>query len=170
MKKSLLIFVLVGILFIEACGPTGIKAGQESVDSEAGNENTPTTATTNTPTPTATHTPPPVLTNTPIPVPDFGGDYVYEDFTYEADKVLRKVRIKRYRASQKEIVIPDTIDGMNVVGINAFTFEGNQDIEKVILPESLVEIGNYAFQGCRGLRSIVIPKNVTSILPRVQRT
>lgn len=49
---------------------------------------------------------------------------------------------------------------VNSIGEHAFY---NDDITKIIIPNSVTSIGRSAFYGCKGLTSINIPNSVTSI-------
>lgn len=69
-----------------------------------------------------------------------------------------------YRGDEKQVQVPDGVTairgrkkGYNFVGAFAF----NDQIESVILPESVVEIGFRAFQGATSLKTIDIPMTVT---------
>lgn len=57
-----------------------------------------------------------------------------------------------------EIVIPNSIIG---IGDNAF--EGCIGLESVTIPDSVASMGNYVFDGCVSLGEIELPKNITSI-------
>lgn len=61
------------------------------------------------------------------------------------------------------IVIPDSIsvDGLKhiVAGVYTGAFQGNTDIETVLLPDSLRFIGGMAFRNCSNLRQINMPLN-----------
>ncbi len=61
----------------------------------------------------------------------------------------------------KDVVIPDTIDGVEVKAIanNAFS---SRMIESVVLPDSIESIGDYSFYDCY-LESIVLPSNLKTI-------
>lgn len=50
-----------------------------------------------------------------------------------------------------EIVIPDTYNGLPVIGIDANAFSGNTNITRVILTASIVSVGDHAFSGCTAL-------------------
>ena len=85
----------------------------------------------------------------------------------------------------KDIVIPKTIDGKNVVALQDFAFYTNnvetliipntvrtigdecfaycKNLTKVKMSNSLTSIGNNAFSRCTGLTSITIPSSVTTI-------
>lgn len=59
-----------------------------------------------------------------------------------------------------DIVIPDTIDDVPIVGIGARAFENCKNLDTVVMPESVLRIGNYAFSGCTGLSGMYIPQSV----------
>ena len=46
---------------------------------------------------------------------------------------------------------------------NSLTSKGKTSLQKILLPNTLTEIGNYAFQECTGLLEIVVPNSVTAI-------
>lgn len=98
-----------------------------------------------------------------------------------SDFVIEGGTLVKYRGKDKNVSIPDTVD---VVGEGAF--EGNTNIELVVIPKSvkridpyafwwcdnldtvvlgsgLSEVGDYAFSGCTGLRQMTIPKNISYI-------
>lgn len=52
------------------------------------------------------------------------------------------------------LVIPDTYNDCPVVGIMANAFENVYDIKKVVLPKTIVEIGENAFNGCTNLKTV----------------
>ncbi|MBR6939651.1 MAG: leucine-rich repeat protein, partial [Clostridia bacterium] len=58
----------------------------------------------------------------------------------------------------KEIIIPETI-----ISIGERTFEGCTSLNKITLPKSLNEIGKFAFKDCINLTSVDIPENVDTI-------
>ncbi len=62
-----------------------------------------------------------------------------------------------------ELVIPASVDGYAVVAIDDWAFEGNNDIESVILPEGITKIGDGAFSGCKNLKAVVLKSGITSI-------
>ena len=80
----------------------------------------------------------------------------------------------RYNGSQKEITVPREIEGHPVtsvgkVGRNSsdvlqnYEFTGNEQVEKIILPDTVTTIGRLS--GLDHLKEIVIPRSVTVIGP-----
>lgn len=69
-----------------------------------------------------------------------------------------EVHIKGYTGSEKDVVIPEKIDGVPVVSIDDHAFEKNKNINSVKLPSSLTYIGNNAFYCCTSLKYIYFPR------------
>ena len=65
--------------------------------------------------------------------------------------------------SVASIEIPDKIDGYDVTVISDNAFEYCENLQNVILPQTLNRIGSLSFYGCVNLKSIVIPDSVTEI-------
>ncbi len=53
-----------------------------------------------------------------------------------------------------EVIIPDNYNGLPVIGIEEYAFDGNVNITIVVVPASIVEVGDYAFNGCTSLEEI----------------
>ena len=85
----------------------------------------------------------------------------YNGFTF---KVINnnELELTKYSNDELRIVIPSEIQGMKVTSIGEKAFHYN-DIEEVILPDTLVTIKRYAFGNCENLKEIVIPDKVISI-------
>lgn len=67
-------------------------------------------------------------------------------FTYSKngeDSVI----INSYTGTDKEIIIPEKIDGATVTGISDHAFESNENIKKISIPSGVTEIGHLAFSG-----------------------
>ncbi|MGN0607206.1 MAG: leucine-rich repeat protein [Oscillospiraceae bacterium] len=62
-----------------------------------------------------------------------------------------------------KIEIPAEIDGVPVTGIKFTAFANYDELEEVILPDSIEYIGDTAFKGCKSLKSINIPDSVSYI-------
>ena len=71
----------------------------------------------------------------------------------------------------KDIVIPEKIDGYRVTGIITETKNSNdwfisgfdKNIKSVVIPNSVISIGDYAFHDCETLFNVTIPNSVISI-------
>lgn len=71
------------------------------------------------------------------------------------------------KASNKNIlpsrvVIPPTYDSKDVDCIYSRAFAGS-DVETVVIPSTVTEIGGYAFDGCAMLNNVSLPMNLTSV-------
>lgn len=67
------------------------------------------------------------------------------------------------RIGKKEIVVPDTYRGRPVVSIGAGTFQRDDDVEVVVLPDSIECIYSQAFFRCTRLREIHFGNGLKSI-------
>ena len=61
------------------------------------------------------------------------------------------------------VEIPNEYNGFPVIRIDSFAFHNAKKMIKVILPDSLKEIGYYAFSGCLNLTTVVFPDSLKSI-------
>lgn len=71
--------------------------------------------------------------------------------------------INKYIGNEKTVVIPNSIDGCEVVSINVVAFAQNKTIEKVVFPDSVKYIWNRAFAACSNLKEVVFGKNLVHI-------
>lgn len=55
---------------------------------------------------------------------------------------------------KSELRIPDYLDGYKVISIDAGACTNSEDITKLILPKTLVSIGDTAFKGCINLKEV----------------
>ena len=65
--------------------------------------------------------------------------------------------------TDKDIVIPDTYEGLRVTTIGVNAFRNCEWIKSVRIPNSVTRIRNYAFNNCASLESVVIGDSVASI-------
>ena len=71
--------------------------------------------------------------------------------------------ITKYVGNSKLVIVPASIEGKPVVGIEFRAFRDNSKIEEVILPDTIQFINNGAFHNCFKLSRINIPTSVSSI-------
>lgn len=83
-----------------------------------------------------------------------------EDFTYEMSD--GEIIITGYTGTDLSIRIPSSINDRPVTVIEAEAFKG-YDMTDIVIPDSVVEIGNYAFSECNCLTSVKFSKNLETI-------
>jgi len=83
------------------------------------------------------------------------------DFKYAIIDGGKAVRITGYRGGNREVIIPDKINGRNVTSIGERAF-GSKQLTSVTIPESVTSIVEGAFYRNQ-LTSVTIPEGVTSI-------
>jgi hypothetical protein len=71
-----------------------------------------------------------------------------------------EVTVKRYIGCQKELVIPNELDGYPVRIIGFSAFQGCAFLERITVPDSVTMIRECAFSGCKALKHIVLPKGI----------
>ncbi len=77
-------------------------------------------------------------------------DYQEGDYTYRISNW--ECIITDFNAEYAgELVIPDTIGGFTVTGIDRSAFEDCKNITKVTIPNAVDYIGNFAFSGCENI-------------------
>ena len=84
---------------------------------------------------------------------------VVDTSDYEFDKETQT--IKKYNGTDKSIVIPSVIDGIEVLNIGTTAF-GRKQLESVTIPDGIKSIGRGAFGGNQ-FEKIEIPSSVTRI-------
>ena len=75
-----------------------------------------------------------------------------EDFEYAETK--GGMRIVRYNGVDTEVEVPAQIDGKAVIELDYQAFADNIYLEKVILPDTVLTIGNSAFINCGKLKEV----------------
>ncbi len=84
-----------------------------------------------------------------------GSRWVIDDHTYYDTKIMSS-------GLNGVLNIPDEIDGIQIVGISNGAFDSVENVNRIILPNTITSIGNNAFFWC-SLESISIPNSVTTI-------
>jgi len=65
--------------------------------------------------------------------------------------------------SFKKIIIPETINGINIKAIGSSAFSFNTDLKEVYIPSTVISIESMAFYGCSSLETITIEEGIKSI-------
>lgn len=63
-----------------------------------------------------------------------------------------------------DVVIPSTILGyVQVTGIEDYAFQGCANLARVVIPNTILDIGDFAFENCVSLQSVSIPNSVDGL-------
>lgn len=65
-------------------------------------------------------------------------------------------------ATEGDIVVPSTLGGYPVVGIDPYAFSGCEKLTSVTIPNGVTNIGTYAWLQCYALEHVNLPKTVQS--------
>lgn len=83
------------------------------------------------------------------------GGYIYFD---EATRTITSAD-----ASVTSVTIPSEINGVAVIEIGEYAFNGCSDLSSLTIENGVKSIGNNAFGACRKLTEVIIPNSVTSL-------
>ena len=73
------------------------------------------------------------------------------------------IEITRVANTIKDEAIPAEIDGHKVTSIGSFAFSACNNLNNVIIPDTVTVIRCNAFRSCKNLKSVTIPDSVTTI-------
>lgn len=92
--------------------------------------------------------------------------YGASDFSYTLDG-NGKATITAYNGSESNLIIPDTIDGHNVVTIGSHAFDESRNstnghtIKNLVISEGIERIELLAFAKCTNLETVQLPESLT---------
>ena len=66
--------------------------------------------------------------------------------------------VTRFQGTASEVKVPERIEGTFVTGIGKKAFLSRKNLRRVILPETIREIGDWAFAYCDALEQVTIPE------------
>ncbi len=72
------------------------------------------------------------------------------------------IKITGYKGASKTVNIPASIFGQKVTKISGYK-GGFDSVTSIVIPNSVVEIGDSAFRGCKSLKSVTIPDSVKKL-------
>ena len=96
------------------------------------------------------------MTATPV-IARTVGDYTYTD---NSDGT---VTITNYGGSERNLTIPEELDGKTVSAIGYAAFAECRSLESVVVPETVTRLQDYAFSQCTSLSSIELPESIVSL-------
>lgn len=76
-------------------------------------------------------------------------------FEYSVDKDKKRVSIIKFIGNEKEVVIPNYIEGYPVKSLGMFFCNTDSSVELVIIPENIEIIHEQAFYGCKNLKTVI---------------
>lgn len=85
----------------------------------------------------------------------------YAQFTFTTNNGT--LTITAYSGSATTLGIPDATNGYPITGIGAGAFLRHSALTNVLLPDSMVTVGDSAFASCFGLATINFPVNLATI-------
>lgn len=124
-KKKLTAFVL-SLVLSASC------VGAASISSAAADTTTTVSETEETETETATEAPEEITSG---------------EYTYHIDEEYGGAVITAYEPKEKDVILPEKIDGVTVVGLGDFIFNEQSQIETITIPKNVCHIGASAFYG-----------------------
>ena len=88
-------------------------------------------------------------------------DTAYGSIQYECREDY--VVLASYRGADRELFIPEDVDGKPLVEIGKKAFLGCKQLQHIALPSGIMRIQDWAFAGCSGLEILMIPYREISI-------
>ena len=73
------------------------------------------------------------------------------------------MQIEKYNGNAKNIVIPSEVCGHSVEMIAAMAFYENTNLESIVIPDTVKELGHRVFAHCTNLERAVIGNSVEII-------
>lgn len=71
--------------------------------------------------------------------------------------------VKEYLGNETDVVVPECLDGFPVTVIGEHAFNGQKQLRRVTLPDSIVEIQHMAFASCRELTQMNRPLKLAKV-------
>ena len=84
------------------------------------------------------------------------GDYTYSLMTNTNDSEKTAACIESYSGSDTDLVIPEELDGLDVIALGSYAFTSMHELETVKLPETMIQFGEYAFADCPAIKSYTV--------------
>lgn len=86
---------------------------------------------------------------------------------YTINESSKEARVKKYLGSDVNVVVPDKLEGYDVVAIEEYAFQDAYDkgvkVESVVIPDTVLFIRDNAFRGLDSLKSVTVGNSVKTI-------
>ena len=89
-----------------------------------------------------------------------GGTTFTHEITYTS---TGGAKLLKYGGTEKDIVIPSSVGGADLVELAEQLFYNNTDITSVVIPDTVTTIGESIFSGCTSLASATLPAALETI-------
>lgn len=84
------------------------------------------------------------------------GDYTYSLLTGKEDASQQAACLESCTSTEENLVIPETIDGYEVVALGDNTFMDNTTAKTITIPSTVIGTGLYTFFGCTGVTEYIV--------------
>ena len=91
------------------------------------------------------------------------GEEIFTECNYKYEINDNNITLLKYVGNEKNITIPNKINGMNVNRIGSYCFYENNSIQNINVPNSITQIDSNAFARCNLLTNIKLPDTITCI-------
>ena len=81
------------------------------------------------------------------------------EYEYAENELRGGIKITKYNGTDTEVVIPNSIDGLEVTSIGDYAFQANENIVSVTIPNTVLDIEIEAFAQCKNLRNVIFEDN-----------
>ncbi|MCQ2417650.1 MAG: leucine-rich repeat domain-containing protein [Oscillospiraceae bacterium] len=84
------------------------------------------------------------------------GDYEYSRLENSLDTSEKAACIEKYTGSEKNLVLPSEIDGLEVVKLGEYAFVEAMYLETITIPKTVTDLGNFTFANCANLKEYIV--------------
>ncbi len=96
------------------------------------------------------------------PIPTVSG-IEHDGLIYTLSDDGASYTLSSFKELREEYSVPESIDGIPVTKVGYSAFDGNTELTKITLPDTITEFRPYAFNDCTKLSEINFPKNLSII-------
>lgn len=89
---------------------------------------------------------------------------VSEDYEFEEDETGAGIKLLKYKGSQVDVIIPETLGGKTVTTIGTECFLNNDDIKSILFHSKVVNFEYKSVYNCRAVQEITISGDTNATL------